>query len=88
MSPLARHRLRNPDQLRRGLAAKVAEFDDRMGDRLPRERRNLYARLLDRAPRLIKRTDSRRGVTITHGDAHVWNCFLPRDGGNDVRLFD
>jgi aminoglycoside phosphotransferase (APT) family kinase protein len=59
-----------------------------MGDRLPRERRDLYARLLDRAPRLIKRTDSRRGVTITHGDAHVWNSFLPRDGGNDVRLFD
>jgi hypothetical protein len=70
------------------LAAKVAEFGDRMGDRLPRERRDFYARLLDHAPRLIKRTDSRRGVTITHGDAHVWNCFLPRDGGKDVRLFD
>ena len=23
-----------------------------------------------------------------HGDAHVWNCFLPRDGGDDLRLFD
>ena len=32
--------------------------------------------------------ESRRGVTVTHGDAHVWNCFLPRDGGSDVRLFD
>ncbi len=70
------------------LAAEVVEFDDRMGDRLPRERRDLYAQLLDRAPRLIKRTESRRGVTVTHGDAHVWNCFLPRDGGSDVRLFD
>jgi hypothetical protein len=76
------------DSYLKRLAAKVAEFDDRMGDRLPRERRDLYPRLLDRAPRLIKRTDSRRGVTITHGDAHVWNRFLPRDGGNDVRLFD
>jgi hypothetical protein len=28
----------------------------------------------------------RRAVTIVHGDAHVWNCFLPRDGGSDVRL--
>ena len=36
----------------------------------------------------MKRTDSRRAVTIVHGDAHVWNCFLPRDGGSDVRLFD
>jgi hypothetical protein len=70
------------------LAAKVAEFDDRMGDRMPPERRDLYLRLLDRAPRLIKRTESRRGVTITHGDAHVWNCLLPREGGDDVRLFD
>jgi hypothetical protein len=37
--------------------------------------------LLDRALRLIKHTDGRRAVTIVHGDAHVWNCFLPRDGG-------
>ena len=44
--------------------------------------------LLDRAPRLVKRTDSRRAVTIVHGDAHVWNCFLPRDGGSNVRLFE
>ena len=22
------------------------------------------------------------------GDAHVWNCFLPRDGGAEPRLFD
>lgn len=70
------------------LAAKVAEFVDRMGDRLPRKRRNLYAQVIDRAPQLLKRSDSRRDVTIVHGDAHVWNCFLPRDGGNDVRLFD
>ena len=27
-------------------------------------------------------------MTIVHGDAHVWNCFLPRDGAGDVRLFD
>jgi hypothetical protein len=70
------------------LADKIAEFKERLGDRLPRERRDLYTLLVDRAPRLIKRTDSRRAVTIVHGDAHVWNCFLPRDGGSDVRLFD
>ena len=70
------------------LKGKIAEFEERLGDRLPRERRDLYALLLDRAPRLVKRTDSRRAVTIVHGDAHVWNCFLPRDGGSDVRLFD
>jgi thiamine kinase-like enzyme len=70
------------------LAEKIAEFQERLGDRLSRERADLYASLLDRAPRLLKRTSSRRAVTIVHGDAHVWNCFLPRDGGSGVRLFD
>jgi hypothetical protein len=76
------------DQFLRRLKGKIAEFEERLGDRLPKERRDLYALLLDRAPRLAKRTDSRRAVTIVHGDAHVWNCFLPRGGGGDVRLFD
>jgi hypothetical protein len=76
------------DQYLRRLKGKIAEFEERLGDRLPRERRDLYALLLDRAPRLAKRTDGRRAVTIVQGDAHVWNCFLPRDGGGDVRLFD
>ena len=31
---------------------------------------------------------TRRNLTIVHGDLHVWNCLLPRDGGQDVRLFD
>ena len=21
------------------------------------------------------------------GEAHVWNCFLPRDGSDDIRFF-
>ena len=27
-------------------------------------------------------------MSLVHGDAHVWNYLLPRDGGDDVRLFD
>ncbi len=76
------------DQYLRRLADKVAQFEDRLGDRLPDERRDLYHLMLDRAPHFVKRTLSQRAVTIVHGDAHVWNCFLPRDGGRDVRLFD
>lgn len=72
----------------RRLTGKFAEFADRLGDCLPRERKDLYEALFDRAPRLLARTDNRRDVTIVHGDAHWWNCFLPRDGGADVRLFD
>jgi hypothetical protein len=76
------------DRFLKRLGEKYAQFVDRMGDRLPRERRELYECLLASAPRLLARADSRRNVTIVHGDAHVWNCFLPRDGAADVRLFD
>jgi hypothetical protein len=67
---------------------QFATFSDRLGDRLPPERRELYERLIAAWPRLTERYKSHRHMTIVHGDAHVWNCFLPRDGGHDVRLFD
>jgi thiamine kinase-like enzyme len=70
------------------LTAHFARFADRLGDSLPRERRTLYERLLDAVPRLFERYHTRRNVTLIHGDAHVWNIFLPRDGGDDLRLFD
>jgi hypothetical protein len=70
-------------------AGHLAGFADRLGDRLPKERRNLYDRLLDAAPRLSARYRTHRHLTIIHGDSHVWNCLVPRDGsGDDVRLFD
>ena len=59
-----------------------------MGDRLSPERRELYERVFVAAPRLWARQDSRRNITIAHGDAHFWNCFLPKDGGDSARLFD
>jgi hypothetical protein len=53
----------------------------------------LRGRAAARAARYL-RTAVRRGtapvraLSLVHGDAHVWNCFLPRHGGGDVRLFD
>jgi hypothetical protein len=38
--------------------------------------------------RVCSRYDHHRNLTIVQGDAHVWNCFLPGDDGDDVRLFD
>jgi Ecdysteroid kinase-like family len=71
------------------LAEQFRLFSDRIGDRLPRERRELFERVLDAGPRLVARYHSHRNITVVHGDAHVWNCFLPRHaGGVDVRLFD
>jgi hypothetical protein len=78
----------DPNQYLKQLADHLTAFGDRLGDRLPRERRDLYARFFDAMPRLLPRVTSRRNLTVIHGDAHVWNYFLPRDGGGDVRLFD
>jgi hypothetical protein len=70
------------------LRAQVAKFADRLGDSLPSERRDLFVRLIEATPRLFARYDTRHDLTIVQGDAHVWNCFLPNDGGADVRFFD
>lgn len=70
------------------MAGQIGRFIDRLGDRLPQERRDVYARLLDHAPRLTRRFRDWGHLTIVQGDAHVWNCFLPREGGDDVRFFD
>jgi hypothetical protein len=57
-------------------------------DALPRDRRLVYERLFAAGPPLLKRSYAQRNLTLLHGDAHVWNFFLPHDGGADVRLFD
>jgi hypothetical protein len=76
------------DRLVQDLTAHFARFADRLGDLLPRERRMLYERFIGSARHLLERYDTRRNVTLIHGDAHVWNVFLPRDGVDDLRLFD
>jgi hypothetical protein len=70
-------------------AKEFERFADRLGDRLSHDRRRLYEQLIAAGPRLGERTYSRRHMTIVHGDAHFWNCFLPKDGAEgDVLLFD
>lgn len=69
-------------------AEEFERFADRVGDRLPAERRFVYERLIEEGHRLNARYHAHRNMTLLHGDAHVWNVFLPRNGGSDVRLFD
>ena len=69
-------------------AEEFARFADRVGDRLPAERRFVYERLIEEGHRLNARYHTHRNMTLLHGDSHVWNVFLPRDGSDDVRLFD
>jgi len=69
-------------------AEEFTRFADRVGDRLPAERRTIYERLIEEGHRLNARYHAHRSVTIIQGDAHVWNVFLPEAGGDDLRLFD
>ncbi len=75
-------------QGRHRLRQNYEAFADRLGDTLLPAHRVLYERFLEAFPRLGDRYRTHRNMTITQGDSHVWNCFLPRDGGDDVRLFD
>ncbi len=70
-------------------ADQFVRFADRVGDRLSPERRKIYERLIADGHRLSERYHTHRNMTIVHGDAHIWNVFLPRDAASDdVRLFD
>src|SRR5947208_190141 len=69
-------------------AGAFERFADHLGDRLSRERRQLYERFFAAAPSLQARVLTYRNVTLVHGDAHVWNCFVPKDGSDDLRYFD
>lgn len=70
------------------LAQQTARFADALGDAISPGRRAFYERYLAAAPRLMERRLERRHRTFAHGDAHVWNYFLPKDGSTDARLFD
>jgi Ecdysteroid kinase-like family len=77
------------DQWRDWLAKQYEVFADALGDRLSPRRRALYEKLLAEAPRLVQRIRDWRHLTLIQGDAHVWNCFLPKDGAAETaRLFD
>jgi hypothetical protein len=69
-------------------AQEFERFVDRVGDRLPPERRRIYERLIECGHRLNQRYRSHHDMTVVHGDAHVWNVFLPHARGGDVRIFD
>ena len=80
---------RQSNQLVSRFAGHFEGFADHLGDRLSHDRRAIYRRFIDAAALLLERYHSRRHLTIAHGDAHVWNFFMPKDGvSDDVRVFD
>jgi hypothetical protein len=81
---------RDFDRIMKEFSRHFAAFVDRLGDRLPAERRRVVERLMADASRLFaERYHSHQRLTIVHGDAHVWNALYPRDPARtDVRLID
>jgi hypothetical protein len=65
-----------------------ANLSDRLGDRLSADRRRIYERFFA-APPHFARMATRKNLSFVHGDAHVWNVFLPNDDSEGgARLFD
>jgi hypothetical protein len=76
-------------QSQQRMADVVTKFADALGDRLAPQRLAFYERLIERNGVLSARYYSRRNMTIVHGDAHTWNCFLPKQGvAAAPKLFD
>jgi hypothetical protein len=76
------------DVVRASLAERWLAFRTMLGDRLTAESADRFTRLLEALPRLNHRYQSRRHLTIVHGDAHVWNALFPNDGAGGVTLID
>lgn len=69
-------------------AGAYERFADYLGDRLSHERRQLHERFFASAHLVQARVLTYHNITLVHGDAHVWNCFVPKDGSDDLRYFD
>jgi thiamine kinase-like enzyme len=81
---------RDFDRIMDEFSRHFSTFVDRLGDRLPVERRHVVERLMANASRLFAECYlPRRHLTIVRGDAHFWNALCPKDPARvDVRLID
>jgi hypothetical protein len=59
-------------------AGQVERFCAEAGDWLSQQRRAFLRSLALQAPRVFSH-GNRRPMTLIHGDAHAWNCFLAKD---------
>lgn len=64
-------------------------FMDRFGHLVSPRRRAVCERLIGDAPRVLARRPAGEAFTLVHGDAHWWNCLVPREGtSGEVGLID
>jgi hypothetical protein len=76
------------ESLAREAASNYERFANVVGDRLSNEHRRIYAQVIATFPRPWIRLTAPKGLTLTHGDAHVWNFLYPRVPGGRAILID
>ena len=78
----------------RDLEQRCVAFVDFLGDRLSLERRNIYEKVLASLPYVWQRywrdrVATGRGLTLIHGDAHLWSFMYPHNPSTDtIRIID
>ncbi len=65
-------------EMARVSASNYDGFAQALGDRLPHKWRRIYESVIETFPRPWMRLTSTRGLTLTHGDAHLGNFLFPR----------
>jgi Ecdysteroid kinase-like family len=79
---------RDVADLANATAERFERFADAVGDELSPARRRVIERVIDSFPDPWLRLTNRRGLTLTHGDAHTRNILFPRTPGGHVYLVD
>ncbi len=67
----------------------TCRFIDFLRDKLTRQQRDIYERLLELKEKIWGHLRNPHGLTVTHGDAHWWNLLYPHELNKDrVRIVD
>jgi len=70
------------------ISAHLPGLVDDLGHDLPRADRLTLETVFSSSLRPWFRLIDRRGLTVIHGDAHVWNFLFPRSGDGATYIFD
>lgn len=76
------------EKLTREVAANHDRFAEAFGDSLSAAQRTIYSRVLATFPRPWLRLTGPKGLTLTHGDAHLGNFLYPRKKAGRAIIVD
>lgn len=82
-----------PEDVRKNAASftkALKEYVDKAEDPVDPDQVARVERVIERYPEVfVERIGDRNGITMLHGDAHLWNLYYPKDASKDsLILFD